>query len=312
MTDRRASGPSQRAMARSSVALLATSLLLVRCASLGGLSGGEQDAAHDAGRDAGREAAGHDRGRDAGREAAGHDAGRDVGREAAARDAAGDAASDAPTPASISLESTAGNVVLGGSTVSTSVDVAAGNLLVVATYWQDSTSVGVSDTLGNAWVARTARQNSGGSNCSPVHLQLWYAGNVTGGSDTVTVTASGDDNGLGLSVVEYSGIALVSPLDTDVGQIAESATTAMSTGDLHTTGALDVVAAAFVDGLRDNYETAVVAGSGYAQRDSEEAFPALLEDDLPLGAPLGTYDPTATIANASACWVASAIAFKAQ
>ena len=108
-----------------------------------------------------------------------------------------------------------------GTTVSTSfpANTTAGNLLyVVADAIGLSGSsyagiTGISDTQGNIF---TPIATLNWSVFNKPHI-IWVAPNIVGGADTITVTASGSTPSIDLDAVEYSGLALTSPVDVSAG-----------------------------------------------------------------------------------------------
>jgi hypothetical protein len=112
----------------------------------------------------------------------------------------------------------------------------AGNLIVVYAIWSNTNSVSVSDSGGNAYAAAGAR-TTWGSNWS---AQVFYAKNIAGGSNTVTVTFATAVNSFGaIYIHEYAGIDKASPLDVSTSAIGTSK--AMSSGSVTTTNASDLL-----------------------------------------------------------------------
>ena len=90
----------------------------------------------------------------------------------------------------------------------------AGNFLVVSVVGADnitpSPSIAVSDSQGNTYTALTLAIY-GVLNGSLT--QMFYAPNIKGGANSVKATVAGVGD-LGFTAVEYSGIKVSSPLDT--------------------------------------------------------------------------------------------------
>jgi hypothetical protein len=216
-----------------------------------------------------------------------------------------DAGSDASTPHTITFVQAVVASYVTTSSVSTSITLTGGDLLVVALFWGGGQTPNVTDTLGNTWQSAPPSTVSG---CSS-QGQIWYAENVKGGADSVTATAN-NGNPLGFIALEYSGVLGSGSLDSQANQSASSDTNAMTPGALNTTAALDVLVAAFSD---LNGTGTMVTGTGFASRGGDQLYYSLAEDDLPGVAP-GTYSPAAQLpgGNADACWTAVGAAFKAK
>jgi hypothetical protein len=108
------------------------------------------------------------------------------------------------------------------------------------------------------------------------------APNATGGTDTVTVTLSAPEaNGWQMLALEYSGLALTAPFDSDAHDFGTG--TAMSSGSMSTSSAHELL-------LAYGHSAAPVAGPGFTARDSESQN--LVEDAVVFTT--GSYSVTAT------------------
>jgi len=248
---------------------------------------------------------------DAGRDAASHDDARtdvtsthDAGTSDAAT--AQDASHDAPPILLVQTVAPGYNATV---TQNVTFQESAGNTLVAGVYSACSaTTVTVSDSLGNPWMSTPEAYADLGNNNS-IDVQLFYASNIKGGTNTVTVTPSNCTNyaSLGAFVLEYSGVANASPLDGESRQVAPAASNAMSTPSITTTGALDQVIALFAD---YNQNDPMVAGTGFVRAD-DDGFVALIED-IAAGTAPATVTPAATLGagDSDADWAGAAIALK--
>jgi hypothetical protein len=219
---------------------------------------------------------------------------------------ASDAGSDAPTGA-ITFVQAVEVPWVSSSTISATLTVTAGNLLVVAAYWSSTSPVTVADTLGNTWTSTT---QSPGTSCPGSGVaQIWYAMNANGGADTVTVTAPAG-SGPGLTVLEYAGVATSNALEWQANKATSSASSAMDTPDVTTFSPVDVVVAIFQD---VNGLGSMTPGTGYTARARDTNFYAMVEDDLP-GVGPGNHAVTATLpaGKNDGCWTGAAVAFKAR
>ena len=191
----------------------------------------------------------------------------------------------------------------GLGTLAIKLDLSAGDLVVAATYTSDLTGVlTVTDTLALSWTSVAAVTTAG---CAP-RLQLWYAPVTAAGSDTVTVSQTGS-TALGMELVEYSGLATVSPVDTSVGTVATVASNVVDPGAIVTTSP-DVLVALFAD---LNGIGTMTAGPGVVERGLDSNFYTLYGDDVP-GSAAGSHDLTAMLpgTTSDACWTANVVALR--
>ena len=209
--------------------------------------------------------------------------------------------SSAASPASVraaapSFVQVRANEVSSGKTDSVTFAQAntAGNLIVVSVFWGNTGSVTLADTRGNSYVS-TAPRRSWGSSWSE---QTFFAGNVAGGTNTVTASFASSITGWAIVYAhEYAGIDKVKPLDVTTGAIGTAG--AMSSGSLTTTFAGDLLFAAGASSV-----TVTGAGSGWTTRST--ASGNRTQDRLAT-AP-GSYSATATQNGTS--WVMQLVAFR--
>ncbi|HWZ43915.1 MAG TPA: hypothetical protein VNW97_10575 [Candidatus Saccharimonadales bacterium] len=190
------------------------------------------------------------------------------------------------------------------TSLSASITETAGNLLVAAVYWNGSDVASVSDKLGNTWMSVPVQDNA----TTSTDVRIWYAQNIKGGANTVTVTQPWSVT-LGFYLIEYSGIAIANALDVATGKIASSASHSIDTGNLTTTGCRDLV----VGLLADTWGSGTMTpGAGWTSRGTDVNFYSTVVDNLPGGT--GTFDPNASLAgsNSDAAWAATAASFKAK
>lgn len=185
------------------------------------------------------------------------------------------------------------------SSVATAFPVSqtAGNLNVVVIGFSGITSTisSVTDTLGNSYQVAAAMTRS-----STESQVVYYAKNITAGSNTVTVNFNASTSFPDIRIAEYSGLDQLSPLTANISATGTSA--AASSGSLATSPTLCLlVGAATTSG------SFTAPGTSFSERvitsDSN-----ILEDRLVT--PAGSYAATATLASSSS-WVAQGVAFKA-
>jgi hypothetical protein len=108
----------------------------------------------------------------------------------------------------------------------------AGNLIVVSVGWVNGGTATVSDSNHNSYVSAVGPTSNGYTS------QIWYAANIAGGTNTVTVNFSLWNNSV-VAVFEYAGIATASPLDVTGSAVGSS--TSPSVGPVTTTQANELI-----------------------------------------------------------------------
>jgi hypothetical protein len=197
----------------------------------------------------------------------------------------------------------------GGSSVSlafNSSNTAGGFIAVAVRAFYTNQSISVTDTNGNAY-RRAFQVNNvepGSRNNYDDTLALFYAENIAGGSNTVTVSISTAAS-LRVAILEYSGVAASSALD--VTRTAAGKGRSISTGSATTTTAGDLAIGLFSSQSTKTF----TAGSGFTMRSAVSAAPStvLMVADRVL-ASAGALTATSTI-NSSDIWAAGVAAFKA-
>jgi glucose/arabinose dehydrogenase len=174
----------------------------------------------------------------------------------------------------------------------------AGNLVVVYVAWSSGTSTAtLTDTRGNSYApaAPVMRWNN-----NTWSSQVFYAKNVTAGSNTVRATFSSAITSFAdMYIHEYAGMDRTDPLDASAAAVGT--TTAMNSGTATTSNANDLI---FGAGASTGNVTA--AGTGFTSRRSN--FGNRTEDKRVTTA--GAYNATAT--QNGAAWVMHMVAFKAD
>lgn len=116
-------------------------------------------------------------------------------------------------------------------------DTTPGNLIVVRVNWVALFTIqSISDSQGNTFVSAVGPTTAGPTGASDIFgQQIWYAKNIRGGHDTITITLAGNHQDLKsyLHVYEYAGLDRVNPLDvtaaaSGVGLVADSGFAATS------------------------------------------------------------------------------------
>ena len=172
----------------------------------------------------------------------------------------------------------------------------AGDLNIVAVGWNDTTSTvsSVTDSQGNTY--QLAIGPTRGTNLSQ---SIYYAPNIKGGSNTVTVNFNQAAAYVDVRVLEYSGLSTTSPLDVKAG--AAGSGTSASSGSATTTSANELI---FGAGMTVGSFGA--AGTGFTSRIITSPDADIAEDRVVSST--GSYTATAT--NSSGAWVMQMATFK--
>jgi len=188
------------------------------------------------------------------------------------------------------------------STVSVAYAAAqtAGNLNIVAVGWNDSTSsiTSLTDSRGNTYAL--AGVLTTGTN---LRQAIYYAKNILGGSNTVTVNLNQAAAFVDVRALEYSGLSTTAPLDVTAAASGSGSTA--SAGPVTTTSANELVfAAAMTGGVMNS------AGSGFTAR--IKTADGDIGEDMMVAA-TGSYTATAPVTpyNGSSTWLMQMATFKA-
>ena len=168
----------------------------------------------------------------------------------------------------------------------------AANLNIVVVGWKDTTSTvqSVRDSAGNAY-----RLAIGPTSSTKLRQSIYYAANIIGGNNSVTVTFSQNANYPDIRILEYQG---VSTLDVEVG--ASGAGSKASSGSATTTSSNELIFGAGTTGGGFS-----AAGSGFTARIITTPDSDIAEDKI--ASTSGSYSATAV---SSAAWVMQMVAFK--
>lgn len=212
-------------------------------------------------------------------------------------------------PASATIQfvqqATANNQNTQNTTLSVSLsNTAAGNLLVayVTPLPGQVSSISVADGVNTySAAASTFVENTG---CGNLTEEFFYAANIRGGNVTVTATIN-VATGMGLTVLEYSGVATTAPLDAQAGTSNTGCpySGTPTSASLTTTNANDLI----VSGATLTAPDTWTAGTGYGLRTGTSG-PSGVED-LTVSS-TGTYTGTFGLST-NGNWTAAVVAFKA-
>lgn len=153
------------------------------------------------------------------------------------------------------------------------------------------TTSSVTDSQGNTFTQVGSQLTSPAS----VSSVVYYAKNIKGGQDTITVSLGSASSLIEVYVAEYAGIDQVNPVDVQAGATGSSAT--VSSGSATTNYQGDIVYG-FCQG-----DGSCSAGSGFTLRSS---FSGNLLEDMTVGAP----GPYAATGSANSGWAMHMVALK--
>ena len=157
----------------------------------------------------------------------------------------------------------------------------ASDLILVAFDFDNDVTATVTDSQGNSFTQVGTELTSPGA----THSQVFFAPNIKGGADTVTISLSGISDYLEVYLTEYSGADLATPIDAQAGNSGGAGFA--SSGNATTTVAGDVI---FGYCLAD---WSCTAGSGFNTR---SMFNDNLIEDITVGMP-GPYAATGSANN---------------
>ncbi len=162
----------------------------------------------------------------------------------------------------------------------------------------------VSDTRGNSYHA-AIQFNVTTDTPNGDTLGVFYAENIAGGANTVTVTESINGNTLRFAILEYSGVALANSLD--VASTGQGTSATANSGNALTTANGDLLLGAILTGNPATY----TAATGYTIEDRVPASPnTKLASEDQIQAAAGTVSAGVAF-SASGSWGAGLAAFKA-
>ena len=178
---------------------------------------------------------------------------------------------------------------------------AAGNLIVVYVAWNNTGSVALSDSRGNTYTSVAPATAWGSTNSW--RSQLFYAKNISGGTNTVTATFGTAITSFGrLLIHEYSGLDRNNPLDASATSIGT--TSAMNSGSATTSNANDLIF-----GAASSSSSVTAAGTGFTSRLNAIGANGSRTEDRNVTS-VGSYNATAT--QNGARWVMHMAAFKSE
>ncbi len=162
--------------------------------------------------------------------------------------------------------------------IALSASTTAGDLILVGFDFGTTTFSSLSDNQGNAFTQVGSEVATPGG----AKTRLYYARNIRGGSETVTITLSGSTPYLEAYIDEYRGADPTSPLDGSAQRSGSAGS--VSSGNFTTTAAADLIAAFCVG------DNSCSTGSGFT---AHSTYNSNLMEDKTAGS-AGTYAGAAT------------------
>ena len=199
-----------------------------------------------------------------------------------------------PLTTAVSFVQVAANAASGTSSslsASFSANTTAGNLILVGFNFFTTTPSSVTDSQGNTFVEVGSQLTSPGG----ARSRVYYAQNIKGGADTVTVKLAGKTTSFEVYLTEYKGVNTTGPIDAQAGATGGSGS--VSSGSVTTTAAGEMIYAYCVG------DSACTVGSGFTPRSTLRSN--LIEDKPAASA--GSYAATAS---ANAGWTMQLVALK--
>jgi uncharacterized protein (TIGR03437 family) len=176
--------------------------------------------------------------------------------------------------------------------VSFSSATVAGDLILVGFDFASSAQFSsITDSQGNTFTQVGQELVSPGG----IHSRLYYASNINGGSDSVTVKLSATSDILEIYMAEYAGVSQAIPIDAQSG--ASGAAGSVSSGNATTMIAGDLIYGYCVS------DSACTLGTGFTARSTLDEN---LTEDMAAGNP-GSYGATAS---ADGGWTMQMVALK--
>ena len=199
------------------------------------------------------------------------------------------------TPTFVQRNSATPQSSTGTATVSYSAAETAGDLNVVVVGWNDTTAMvqSVKDSVGNPYSLAI-----GPTSGTALRQSIYYASNILGGSNTVTVTFTQAAAFPDVRILEYTGVSAV---DVTSGASGNSATS-------NSGAAQTKVASELIFGANTVATATGAAGSGFTSRVITSPDGDIAEDRVVTTA--GSNSATATLTSSGA-WVMQMVTFSA-
>jgi hypothetical protein len=195
------------------------------------------------------------------------------------------------------------NQLRSSSAVSFSSSTTAGNAIIVSlTYGAANPTITATDSQGNTF--QEAIQTYDSANPDLQGVAIFYATNIKGGADTITISYAQSVAWVVVAVHEYSGLASV--LDVSAGSVGNS--TSPSSGSATTTANGDLIFGTMV--ATNGTFTTLTGGSGFTKRMDLASSAGFIDEDQ-IQSSAGSIAATWAVSPAIN-WAAAMAAFKAS
>ena len=166
----------------------------------------------------------------------------------------------------------------------------AGNLIVVGFDFNTNAFSSITDSQGNTLTEVASQLTCPGSLLS----RVYYASNIKGGADTITINLSANSSWIEVYLTEYSGVNQANPIDAQAGATGNAG--AVSSGTAATTAAGDLIYGYCISGT-------CKVGSGFTVLSRLDSN--LLEEET-----AGSPGPYAATGTANGGWTMQMVALK--
>ena len=216
-----------------------------------------------------------------------------------------------PASAAIAFVQSANNENNGGcgTTLSKAFtsNTTAGNFIAVATAFYGGTSVSsVSDTHNTYTSSGTAASfPSDGA----WQIAIYYAKNIAGGAETITITYAASTTYCGMAILEFSGVHATAPTDVyDTTGTGAGSTTDWTTASF--SSAVNDEVALAVSGNNNGGAGPYTAGSGYTLTDTYIGSRSSIEYKIASGALSGEVAHLTATNTVAQSWIMVAVTFR--
>lgn len=124
----------------------------------------------------------------------------------------------------------------------TSGNTATNSILVIAQWSGTSNTMAIVDSNSNTYNTLRGPDNNGADGTGGSRQQAWLASNIAAGANTVTITPSSSTRMM-LVIIEISNLSVLSALDANNWNDSVTTTTSLSSGNITTTQAVDLLIA---------------------------------------------------------------------
>jgi hypothetical protein len=192
----------------------------------------------------------------------------------------------------------------GNSVIFPSSNTAGNTIVVMASWYAAPGTPTISDTRGNTYTMLPALTGGGAGNGEQTSILIWYALNIAAGANTVTISGAGID--VGITAVEYSGVATSGAIGiTSTLPYFGGTPTTTPTSSSFSPSAGSLLFVAFAD--ETNPQNSIAAGSGYTLIQGDGNHVDIEEDNVNSSA--GSQTASITVSFATWSWAMYVVEF---